>query len=213
MTRKMIPAPLGPVTILAVLTFVVPGMLWFVDRPIVPSQYGGLIGSVPIIFCVCLWYGRTRTFSLLPSSSLWKIFCLFAGVIILVLLVINTLNQPASKITGQARSPFEVVGTIVFLPIAEELIFRGVMWSTFERLSKNGRWSVVALAGTSLLFGVEHLGYWAQSHWPLPPEAAIHSLSMVAAGACFGILRQASRSLAAPVAVHMFANGIILLTQ
>ena len=135
------------------------------------------------------------------------------GVIILVLLVINTLNQPASKITGQARSPLEVVDVIVFGPIAEELIFRGVMWAIFERLSKNDHWGVIALAGTSLLFGVEHLGYWAQSHWPLPPDAAIHSLSMVAAGACFGILRQASKSLVAPTTVHMLVNGAILLTQ
>lgn len=213
MTRKISLAPPVLVAVLAVLTLVVPVMQWLVGKLIASSQYSGLISNIPIILCVCLWYWKTKAFSLLPSSSSWKIFCYLVGVIVCALLIINILNQPVSKITGQARSPFEVVDVIILGPSTEELVFRGVMWSIFERLSKNGRWSVVALVGTSLLFSVEHLGYWAQFHWPLPRDAIIHSLSMVVAGACFGALRMATRSLAAPTVVHMAANGVILLTQ
>jgi membrane protease YdiL (CAAX protease family) len=157
--------------------------------------------------------GVLKAFSFLPPSLSWKVFCCLVGIVVFGLLIINIRNEPVSKITGQARSPFEVMDVIFLLPIAEELVFRGVIWSIFERLSKNGSWSVVTLVGTSLLFGVEHLGYWAQSNGVLPPDAIVHALLMVVAGACFGAFRLTSRSLAVPMVVHMLANGAILLTQ
>jgi membrane protease YdiL (CAAX protease family) len=135
------------------------------------------------------------------------------GAVTLVLLAINIWNGPVSKITGQARSPVEVLDVILLVPIAEELIFRGMLWSVFERLSGNANGRIIALAVTSLLFGVEHLGYWAQAGLPLPPQAFLHALSMVGAGLCFGALRWRSRSIAVPAIVHMLANGAILLTQ
>jgi membrane protease YdiL (CAAX protease family) len=198
---------------LGILTFAIPAMQWLVGKLVGPLPYSGLISSISIILCVCLWYGQTRAFSLLPASPLWKVFCYLGSVVVLGLLIINIRNEPVSKITGQARLPFEVIDVIILLPIAEELIFRGMMWSIFERFSQVGRASVLALVGTSLLFGVEHLGYWAQSNWPLPSEAMVHALSMVVAGVCFGIFRLTSRSLAVPMTVHTLANGVILLTQ
>jgi membrane protease YdiL (CAAX protease family) len=199
--------------VLGVLTFAIPAMQWLVGKLGGPSPYSGLISSILIILCVSLWYGRTQAFSFLTSSPSWKLFCYLGSIVVLGLLIINIRNEPVSKITGQARLPFEVIDVIILLPIAEELVFRGMMWSIFERFSQNGRGSVVALVGTSLLFGVEHLGYWAQSNWPLPSEAMVHALSMVVAGVCFGIFRLTSRSLAVPMAVHTLVNGAILLTQ
>lgn len=199
--------------VLVVLTFIAPVMQWLVGKFVTPVEYVGLISSILIIFCILLWYGKTRSFSFLPTSSSWKIFCYFVGIIVFILLIINIFNQPVSKITRQVRSSFEVVDVMVLAPITEELVFRGVMWSIFERFSENSCWSVVTLIGTSLLFGVEHLGYWAQSHWPLPLDAIIHSTLMVVAGAFFGAFRLVSRSLVAPIAVHMLANGAIVLTQ
>ncbi|MBN1266354.1 MAG: CPBP family intramembrane metalloprotease [Anaerolineales bacterium] len=213
MTRQKIPAAFSLPAILMMLTFATPMVLWLADRLTAPLQYGELAGSISIILCVCMWYRRTKPFSLRPSIPSWKISLLILGVIIPVLLVLNILNQPVSKITGQARSPFDVLNTNVFLPIAEELIFRGVIWSILERIFRKIRRSNAVLAGTSLLFGVGHLGYWAQTHWPLPFDAVIHALSMVAAGVCFGLLRQKSESLAIPTAVHILANAAILLTQ
>ena len=98
-------------------------------------------------------------------------------------------------------------------PIAEELIFCGVMWPICKRLVENSYWQVTTFLGSSLLFGVEHLGYWALSHWPLPPDAMLHAVLMVGAGVGFGIVRLASRSLTPPMLVHMFANGAIPLAQ
>ncbi len=214
MARKKSLIFLGLITGLVALTFITSATQWLVGKLGSSLQYDGLLSSMLIILCIFLWDKKTRSFPWFPASSFWKKSCYFVGIVVCILLIINILHQPISRITEQARSPLEVVDVIVAGPMAEELIFRGVMWSIFERLAKNSHGHVVTLIGTSLLFGVGHLGYWALSYWPLPFDAVMHALLMVvAAGACFGTLRLASRSLAAPTAIHMLANGTILLTQ
>ena len=212
MARKKSLISLGLITSLAALTFIKSATQWLVRKLGSSSQYDSLLSSILIILCIFLWYTKAGSFPWLSASSFWKKSCYFVSIIIFILLIINILHQPISRITEQARSPFEVVDVIVAGPMAEELIFRGLMWSIFERLTKNSHWHVVTLIGTSLLFGVGHLGYWALFHWPLPLDAMMHALLMVGAGTCFGALRLASRSLAVPIAVHMLVNGGILLT-
>jgi membrane protease YdiL (CAAX protease family) len=147
----------------------------------------------------------------LPVSPRWSALVYLGSAVVLGLLPINIWNEPVSTITGRARSPLEVIDVLILVPILEEFIFRGILWSLFERLSKNRK--AVTLAVTSLLFGIEHVGYWVQVGLPLPLDAFIHALSMMGAGICFGIFRWHSRSLAVPMTVHMLANSAVLLTQ
>jgi membrane protease YdiL (CAAX protease family) len=135
------------------------------------------------------------------------------GISVLVVLILNVQSRPVSGITGQSRSPHEVLDVIVLGSIAEELVFRGAMWSLFQQLAKEGNENMIALVGTSILFGVEHLGYWVQSTWSLPTAAYLHSISMIVAGVFFGIFRLKTRSLTIPMFIHMLANGIILVSQ
>lgn len=199
--------------VLMVLTYSLPVTQWLVSNVIASPQCSGLISSTIISLCFYFWWWRARFFFWFPASCPWKIVCYFVGTLVSILLIINILNQPTATITGQARSPFEVADVIVSAPIAEELNFRGVMWSVFVSLDRNGRMNVIPLMGTSLLFGVGHLGYWLQSYWPLPPAAMVHAVFMIGAGIGFGAIRLASRSLIAPIVMHMFANAAILLTQ
>ncbi len=173
------------------------------------------LASLVLILAVLLGFraAKQTPFSLLPSAAPWKAACALAAVAALALTAANLAQPPVAKITGQPRSPFEIVDVILLAPIAEELIFRGLLWSLIEKIWPDGRWNLSALLATSLLFGVEHLGYWAQSYWPLPAQAFAHAAEMIAAGIAFGLLRRASRSLAAPTAVHFLANGLILLFQ
>ena len=204
---------LGLIASLVGLTFVIPVTQGLISKLIAPSQHGELISSILIILCISFGYERIQLLTLLSTSSFWRKFYYVAGICVSILLIINILNQPVSKISGQVRSPLDVIDVIILGPIAEEFIFRGVMWSIIEKLVKSGHWQVAALLGSSLLFGVEHLGYWALSYWPLPPDALMHAVLMVGAGIGFGSVRIASRSLAPPMIAHMFANGAILLTQ
>jgi membrane protease YdiL (CAAX protease family) len=153
---------------------------------------------------------KKTNFHFQAISSQWKAFYYLALAVVLGLLIFNIQNRPVAKITGQARQPLEIFDLIILLPVAEELVFRGAIWSKIER---HGIGHIAVLAGTSLMFGVEHLGYWAQSNWPLPPSAYFHALSTVFAGVFFGLFRLKSDSLAVPIALHMLANGAILLTQ
>ena len=213
MARKKSLISLGLITGLVALTFMTSATQWLVIELGASSLYDSLLSSMLIILCIFLWYQENSSFPWFPASSFWKRACYFVSIIVFILLIINILHQPVSRITEQARLPLEVVDVIVTGPIAEEFVFRGVMWSMVERLAKHNYWRVVTLIGTSLLFGVGHLGYWALFYWPLPLDAVMHALLMVGAGACFGALRLVSQSLAATAAIHMLANGAILLTQ
>jgi len=210
MNRKTILASVSATACLIALTFAIPVMQWLASRFIARPDYRGLISSIAIVLCVSLWLRKTKAFSFHIPSFQWKAFFYLALFVALVLLLINIQNQPVSKITGLARSPLEVLDLIILLPVAEELVFRGVIWSRIEKFDIR---HIAVLVGTSLLFGIEHLGYWTQSYWPLPPEAYFHAISMIFAGIFFGFLRLKSDSLAIPVALHMLANGAILLTQ
>ncbi|HEX2996868.1 MAG TPA: CPBP family intramembrane glutamic endopeptidase [Anaerolineales bacterium] len=198
------------VILAGVLTFIIPAAQWLTSELFPPASTRGVICSSVIILGICLWYTRTKDTFFLPAASFWKAIVYTGSMIILILLIINIRNAPIAKITGQARAPLEVLDVIVLVPLAEELIFRGVLWSVFEKFSLNNTRAIVM---TSLLFGVEHLGYWAQAGLPLPPQAFLHALSMVGAGLCFGALRWRSGLLAVPAVIHMLANGAILFAQ
>ncbi|WP_394700499.1 CPBP family intramembrane glutamic endopeptidase [Thiomicrorhabdus sp.] len=206
-------SPIGIAGIILFLTYAIPTTLWLVNNFSLSSKYSEFVAALLVIIGALVWYTRTQAVPLLPSSLAWKVFCVIGCVITLILFFINIYNEPVSQITGQARPPLSVFSVIILLPLAEELIFRGVMWSFIERSSTKYRWEMLPLLGTSLLFGLAHLGYWIQSHWLLPPDAFLHSLSMVAAGLFFGVIRWTSGTLFAPIVIHMTANSTILLFQ
>lgn len=90
-----------------------------------------------------------------------------------------------------------VAGTVIAVPIAEELAFRGflVRWITdrnFERVPY-GRLAVLGILVSSVLFGVMH------ERW----------LAGTLAGVAFALVMYRSRSIAAPIAAHMAANALI----
>ena len=213
MSKNTIFLNIGITAGLIVLTFVVPATQWLATKLIARPEFVGVISSTAVIVCTGFWLTKTKAFHFRILSLQWKMFYYLALIVVLGLLIFNVQNQPVSQITGKARTPFEVLDIIVLLPIAEELIFRGVIWSLIEKFLKAEITPILVLAGTSLLFGIEHLGYWAQSNWPLPPDAYLHAFSMIFAGLFFGYFRLKSNSLAIPAVLHMLANGAILLTQ
>jgi membrane protease YdiL (CAAX protease family) len=198
---------------LIILTFAIPAVQWFASKLITNLEFVGVISSISIIVYIGFWLVTTKAFHFRTFSLQWRMFYYLALIVVLGLLIFNIQGQPVSQITGKARTPFEVLDIIVLLPIAEELVFRGAIWSVIEKIPKVDIVPMVALAGTSLLFGVEHLGYWAQSNWPLPLDAYLHAFSMIFAGIIFGYFRLKSKSLAIPAVLHMLANGAILLAQ
>jgi membrane protease YdiL (CAAX protease family) len=87
------------------------------------------------------------------------------------------------------------VGVALLVPYAEELFFRGALFTQLERHSPR----FVTLWTTSLAFTLAHVGQ--PRHWP-----ALFVLALV-----LGVLRRQSRSIWPGVALHAAFNAITLL--
>lgn len=106
------------------------------------------------------------------------------------------LSQQAPG-AGLAWLALRIFGFALIVPIAEELLFRGYLHRAliarrFETVSP-GAFTWIAFLVTSLLFGAMH-GRW---------------LAGALAGAAFALTLYRAKTLSAPIAAHMAANGLI----
>jgi uncharacterized protein len=114
------------------------------------------------------------------------------------------------------RAAYEAAARIpIATALGEELIFRGALLGLFRRKHS----TVVAVAASSLLFGVWHVLPTLEGLALNPPEdgdhSAAHKLGVVAgtvaattaAGVGFSLLRLQSGSVLAPVIVHAAVNS------
>jgi membrane protease YdiL (CAAX protease family) len=80
--------------------------------------------------------------------------------------------------------------------LAEEALFRRVAYARLERFG-----TVVAVAGSALLFGLVHVPAYGVAALPVD----------VGAGLLFGWQRWASGTWTVPAATHAFANAVVVL--
>jgi membrane protease YdiL (CAAX protease family) len=202
--------------LLIALTFIIPAFQWLAGKFLLPSDIGGVAASLLIIIAIAVWNRKTRSFGILPDSAVWRTIGCLGMPIAAALLAVNLRNAPVAGITGRARSPGEIIDVIILAPMAEELLFRGVIWAVllamFSKFGKK-RSGFLTLLASSFLFGLEHIGYWLASTGTIHINAVAHAASMILAGICFGGVRQFSRSVSAPIIFHILANDIILLLQ
>jgi membrane protease YdiL (CAAX protease family) len=105
-----------------------------------------------------------------------------------------------------------LIQALIEIPIAtvllEELVFRGVLGALFHRIATPWR----AVAGSSVLFGLWHVpGAW--SAFDLEGVASLVAVVAVTtvAGVVFQLMKDRTRSLAAPCLAHWATNGLSLL--
>jgi membrane protease YdiL (CAAX protease family) len=91
---------------------------------------------------------------------------------------------------------------ILGAPLAEELLFRGVV---LQRFAARGRW-LLALAGSAVLFSLIHLPYWWLSGEPPGGNLLVAEIKMGLYGVAFGVVFLASGSLWAPLIYHWVNN-------
>jgi membrane protease YdiL (CAAX protease family) len=100
------------------------------------------------------------------------------------------------------NDPATWLNAILSAPIAEEILFRGLVFRVLlERLPV---WS--ALAVSALLFALVHLPYWWLSGGASPASLAVRLGSIFAYGVFFALLYRWSGSLYAPVLCHVLNN-------
>ncbi len=105
------------------------------------------------------------------------------------------LSMLAETLHGPMGVALFVLAVAVVGPIAEEVVFRGLLLPRVAaRLGRAG-----ALAGTSVLFGAVHSNY------------GLYAVLTGVLGWILGWTRLASGGLAAPVLLHMLINGAVTL--
>jgi membrane protease YdiL (CAAX protease family) len=113
---------------------------------------------------------------------------------------IKKMFEELMKVMLRADSPLELVFVIfvvaVVPSIVEELLFRGLIQKTFERLMS----PVVAAVLAGTIFGLYHMN---------PFEI----VPLIGLGVFFGLLRYRSQSLLVPVAAHFFNNLMAVLAN
>lgn len=142
-----------------------------------------LMGTVLLYFWPAL-----RNWRALPSGA-----AITTGLAIGLLWVLTA--APAIVSEGSAPGVFwiglRLLGTILLVPVIEELFFRGYV---LHRLRQDGLlWAILAIAVSSLLFGLLHDRFFAG----------------VLAGVAFGTLYLHRNRLADPIAAHIIANAVI----
>lgn len=145
-----------------------------------------LMGLVLIYFLPALRHWATR-----PSA-----IAVLTGAAIGVLWIVTA---PAATSSDTSTAPdllwiaLRLLGTILLVPIIEELFFRGYI---LRRLSRDSLvWTVLALTISSLLFGLLHDRF----------------LAGALAGGAFGLLYLQRNKLADPITAHIVANALIAI--
>jgi membrane protease YdiL (CAAX protease family) len=115
-------------------------------------------------------------------------------------LVFQALQDPSLPTWMRA---FTLAGTFLLIPFGEEVLFRGILQTSVQRLfpvrhgSFRHRWAAIILVGT--LFGLFH----ANTPQYIP--------ALIAFGLLLGYLYERTGSLFVPILVHMLFNGKSLL--
>lgn len=113
---------------------------------------------------------------------------------------IKKMFEELTKVLLRADSPIELLAVVLVVAIVpaivEELLFRGLIQKTFERLMS----PVVSAVLAGTIFGLYHLN---------PFEI----VPLVGLGVFFGLLRYRSQSLLVPIAAHFFNNLMAVLAS
>lgn len=155
---------------------------------------------------LCLWVFRDAYFGLIAKVEPLALAC---GVIVGALWLSTAPADVGSDVgTWIMAQPvwlaavwltIRAIGSIIMVPIAEELAFRGLLyrWLISRRFETVdfAKFSWFAFIVSSLLFGLMH------QRW----------IEGTLAGAVFALLMYRSGRLSDPIAAHMIANAIIIV--
>src|SRR5215469_11387890 len=130
---------------------------------------------------------------------------LLAGVLLaMVVLAASTLlpdrkDFPMEKLFTSPLAVYAVGGLAVLVaPFMEELVFRGVLFSFFERLGGSG----IAVPATAVLF--------AALHYPEYAGAWTHVLMILVVGLVLSVARASTGSLVPSFLLHTAYNGTFI---
>ena len=208
-TNPLIGNETRPVRLWSLVVFVavlpallVPGVLLLPDRSTLPMLglfFGSALVAVGAAVAPLGW--RSIPAALGFRSASWKIVVFGTLGALVVSVAVSQLGiepEGVKEALGVARTPALFVTSLlvmaVLAPLAEELVFRGLLYGWLD-----GRWGpTVAWAVSSILFAAAHA------------EPA-HVVLVLPLGLWFGFLRWRSGSLWPSLAAHVVNNGMAVV--
>lgn len=197
---------------LAATVLASPFILFAADRgllALVATKAPGLVEPVlarPASFAVCgllfLWLvGARSLLPVQPWSRIWRptlCICLIGGAIVALSMMRGA--------TGPVLPGAALIGFLVFGLMAEEWLFRGVVFEAILRLTPWG--PVGAVVGSAILFAVSHFGY--HSFQPTP-AAWLQVGFTFPMGLALGWLRLRSGRILPGALAHLTINAAGLI--
>jgi hypothetical protein len=206
---------LGAIVLLALLV----GPEWFAEQPLLADALDQPLMFLPMLVLIArsllapAGLGFVAAFGLRPRPAGWRLFVHATLVLVAAGVVTDIGLGSLSDRLGLAAHWSEwfdadlawgppaavavaLLGAVLFAPIFEELIFRGLLYGSLRaRLS----WPVAAL-GSALVFGLAH-GYGATGF-----------LSVLLSGLLWAYVYERTGSLLPCIAAHVVNNAAVALT-
>lgn len=139
----------------------------------------------------------------------WLRLLPWIGIIVVYNLAYTLINYGALRISPDF-APLSLIGTVLFVGITEEAVFRGLLLNTFlTRMKENA-----ALALSAGLFVLIHIPIWITKGLFAVPLDALRTAGMIfVLGIAFGMSFVRERNLLPPIVLHMTWNLAVLLLQ
>lgn len=186
---------------------------FFVRREVVqllgawPAALLGVVAKVLIWTVPAFWLERhyraeMAVPALFGASIRWGRLLLWATGLVAYNLLASLLSNGAIRVHPQFQ-PVDLIGTVLFVGITEEMVFRGFLLNALLR-RMDEKW---ALGISSMLFVCIHFPIWYTSGLFATPVMLLRScLTIFVLGVFFGYSFCREKNLAVPVFLHMVWN-------
>ena len=127
----------------------------------------------------------------------------FAVTWLILLIYPDFYNVNDASVSSMADSNFllTVIGTVVLVPVAEEVFYRGILFGTLYRIHK-----LLGYAVSILVFALIHVMQYVGSY-PID-LLALCLLQYLPAGLCLAVAYEKSDSILCPILMHTVINAI-----
>ena len=187
--------------------------------PLTSAQLNGLffaINFTAVIIAFRSFLHRTLVDALekLPRILLTALvgFFLYRGISWLLGLLIARIDPSFANVNDQSiisitQEGFSLmaIGTVLLVPLTEEVLHRAVVFGTLYRRNK-----IVAYAVSTVLFSLVHIAGYAGSVPAL--TFVLCFLQYIPAGLCLAASYHISGSILAPVLIHTAVNAIAIFS-
>lgn len=116
------------------------------------------------------------------------------------------VNDAAISASGKDNLMLMALGTVVFVPTAEELLYRGLVFGPIRHRSR----VLAYLISTAIFCAIHVMGYWGQYE---PLHLAICFAQYIPAGLILAGAYDFSGSIFAPILIHTAINLIGILSM